>query len=39
MNEKIDDFRVTDGKTFVEFLDLLRKDFLENNESWGHHLL
>jgi hypothetical protein len=34
MNETINDFKVTDRQTFVKFLNLLRHDFLENNESW-----
>jgi len=34
MNEKVNDFKVTDRQTFIQFLDLLRQDFLENRESW-----
>jgi hypothetical protein len=34
MNDIINDFNVTTRESFVEFLDLLRKDFLENSESW-----
>ena len=34
MKEDINSFKVTDRKSFVEFLDLLKKDFVENNESW-----
>ncbi|MEJ5144850.1 DUF7660 family protein [Sphingobacterium sp. MYb388] len=34
MKEDINSFKVTDRKSFVEFLELLKKDFVENNESW-----
>lgn len=34
MKEDINSLKVTDRKSFVEFLDLLKKDFVENNESW-----
>ncbi len=34
MNNKIANFKVTDRQTFVTFLDLLRKDFLDNPENW-----
>lgn len=34
MKEDINSFKVTDRKSFVEFLDLLKKGFVENNESW-----
>lgn len=34
MNDTINDFKVTDRQTFIKFLDLLRKDFLDNPESW-----
>lgn len=34
MNDKIDNFKVTDRQSFIQFLDLLRKDFLENPKSW-----
>jgi len=34
MNEKVNAFKVTDRQTFIQFLDLLRQDFLENSESW-----
>ena len=30
----INDFEVTDRQTFVEFIELLRQDFLHNSESW-----
>ena len=34
MNNKIANFKVTERQTFVTFLDLLRKDFLDNPENW-----
>ncbi len=34
MNEAINDFKVTDRQSFVKFLELLRKDFIDNLESW-----
>lgn len=33
MND-IDNFEVTDRTSFVKFLDLLKRDFLENSASW-----
>ena len=34
MTEFLSNFKVTDKKTFVEFINLLRQSFLENPESW-----
>lgn len=34
MRNEINDFEVSDRQSFVRFLDLLRKDFLQNSESW-----
>jgi len=34
MNEKVNNLKVTDRQAFINFLDLLRQDFLENRESW-----
>lgn len=34
MKEDMNSFKVKDRKSFVEFLDLLKKDFVEINESW-----
>lgn len=34
MNDTLNDFKITDRRTFSEFIDLLRKDFLDNPESW-----
>lgn len=34
MNEQLSNFKVADRQTFIKFLDLLRKDFLENREEW-----
>jgi hypothetical protein len=39
MNETLNDFKVTDRQNFINFLDLLRKDFLENPESWENKTL
>ena len=34
MNETLDNIKVTDRQTFIKFLDLLHKDFIDNPESW-----
>jgi len=34
MNDTLNDFKVTDRQSFIRFLDLLHKDFLDNPESW-----
>lgn len=34
MNEKVNNLKVTDRQAFINFLDLLRQDFLNNPESW-----
>lgn len=34
MNEALDDFKVLDRKTFITFIDLLRKDSLDHPETW-----
>jgi len=39
MNDTLNDFKVTDRQTFIKFLDLLRKDFLDNPESWENKTL
>jgi hypothetical protein len=39
MNETVDDFEVTDRHTFIKFLNLLLKDFLDNPESWENKTL
>ena len=36
MNDTFNNFKVTDRQTFIKFLDLLRKDFLDNPENWGN---
>ena len=36
MNETLKDFKVTDRETFIKFIDLLRKDYLDNSENWGN---
>jgi len=39
MNDTLNDIKVTDRQTFIKFLDLLRKDFLDNPESWANKTL
>ncbi len=39
MNETLNEFKVTDRQTFIKFLDLLRKDFLDNSENWENKTL
>lgn len=39
MNDTLNDFKVTDRQTFIKFLELLRKDFLDNSESWENKTL
>jgi hypothetical protein len=39
MNDTLFDFKITDRQTFIQFLDLLRKDFLDNPESWENKAL
>ena len=39
MNDTLNYFKVTDRQTFIKFLDLLRKDFLDNPESWENKTL
>lgn len=39
MNETLNDFKVTDRQTFIKFLDLLRRDFLDNTENWENKSL
>jgi hypothetical protein len=39
MNDTLNDFKVTDRQTFIKFLELLRKDFLNNPEIWKNKSL
>ncbi|HEY0029563.1 MAG TPA: hypothetical protein VGC65_02300 [Bacteroidia bacterium] len=39
MNDELTDFKVTDKETFIEFIDLLRKDLAENPETWENKRL
>ncbi len=39
MNDTLDNINVTDRQTFIKFLDLLRKDFLDNPEEWENKTL
>ena len=34
MKNTLENFNVTDRKTFIEFIDLLRTDFINNPENW-----
>ena len=34
MDNQLSNFKVTDRKSFIKFLDLLQKDFKENPNSW-----
>lgn len=39
MNKTLNEFKVTDRQTFIMFLELLRKDFLDNPENWENKSL
>lgn len=39
MKDILNDFKVTDRQTFIKFLDLLRKDLLDNPENWENKTL
>jgi hypothetical protein len=39
IGEMLNKFKVTDRQSFIEFLDLLRKDFLENPKNWENKTL
>jgi hypothetical protein len=39
MNDTLSNFKVTDRNTFIEFLELLRKDLLLEPESWQNKTL
>ena len=39
MNNTLNDFKVTDRQSFIKFLDLLQKDFLDNHENWENKTL
>ena len=34
MTNPVSNFKVTDRQSFITFIDLLRKDFVDNHESW-----
>ena len=34
MTDNVSNFKVTDRKSFIKFIDLLRQDFIDNPESW-----
>lgn len=39
MNDTLEKFKVTDRQSFINFLDILRKDFLDNPENWENKTL
>jgi hypothetical protein len=39
MNDILSDFKVTNRKTFVRFIDLLRQDLVDNPETWENKTL
>ena len=39
MDDTFNNFKVTDRQTFIKFLDLLRKDYLTNPDSWENKTL
>lgn len=39
MTDTISNFKVTDRQSFIKFIDLLRKDFVDNPESWENKKL
>jgi hypothetical protein len=39
MTDTVSNFKVTDRLSFVEFIDLLRKNFVDNPESWENKKL
>jgi hypothetical protein len=39
MTDTVSNFKVTDRQSFVEFIDLLRKDFVDNPEGWENKKL
>jgi hypothetical protein len=39
MNDTLNNFKVTDRQSFIKFIDLLRKNFLENPESLENNTL
>jgi hypothetical protein len=39
MSDTLNDFQVTDRKSFIKFLNFLRQDFFENPEGWENKTL
>ena len=39
MNDTLSTFKVTDRRTFINFIDLLRQDFKTNPETWENKTL
>jgi hypothetical protein len=39
MTEKLSNFKVTDRQSFIEFIELLREDLINNSKSWENKSL
>lgn len=39
MKDTVSNFKVTDRQSFIQFIDLLRQDFVDNPESWENKKL
>lgn len=39
MTDTVSNFKVTNRQSFIEFIDLLRKDFVDNPENWENKKL
>ena len=39
MTDNVSNFKVTDRKSFIKFIDLLRQDLLDDPESWENDTL
>ena len=39
MTDTVSNFNVTDRQTFIEFIDLLRQDLIDNPETWENRRL
>ena len=39
MTEKLSNFKVTDRQSFIEFIELLREDLINNPKSWENKSL
>ena len=39
MTDTVSNFKVTDRRTFIEFIDVLRQDLIDNPETWENKKL